>query len=216
MSRRLKDTLERRRNKIGRQGVTKEEVSNAVCAVRSQGLPTTTRVLRLELGKGSYSSIGKLLEELGAKSDGKRPQTDEMPQDLQRRLADCLLSMWQSASKAAAAGASRLSAQCDERVRIVSAQLACERAARECAEAELCSIQGEHSSCRARKLLLEEEVRMLREQLRVEHALLERSERECSQVLKRLGPIAPSASKTVARRSTAGRGRAAGHEVRHS
>lgn len=201
---------------IGRLGVTKSEVADAVSSLRAQGHPATTRVVRLEIGKGSYSSIGRLLEELGAKNDGKPSQTDEMPQDLQLRLADCLLSMWQSASKAAAVGVARLSAQCDERVRIVSAQLACERAARECAETELFSVQSEHSSCRSSKQLLEEKVRMLREQFSVEHALLERSERERNQMLKLLGPLAPSTSKSPARRPTAGRSRAAGQAARSS
>lgn len=184
-------------------------MAEAISSLRAKGRPTTTRVVRLELkDKGSYSTISKFLDEMGAKSDGTVAQLAEMPEEVQRRIADCVLSMWQTACKAGAVGTATLRAQFDARVRTVSAKLISEQAARKRVEGELCAAVSELRIVRCDRHVREETVRTLREQLSVEHALLERSERECNQMRKLLGPLAASASKRPARGSVAGRGRA--------
>ncbi len=204
--------IEKRSIKIARIGVTKEQVGEAVSKLRAEGHPTTTRVVRLELkNKGSYSTISRLLDELGAKSYGNVAQIDEMPPDVQQRMADCVLSMWQSALKSGAAAAAKLGVQCDARVRAVSTKFVNERTARKRVEGELCAAEGELRTVRSTRHVLEETVRMLREQLSVERALLERSELECSQMRTLLGPLAASASTGPARGSVAGRDRAGRH-----
>ena len=204
--------IEKRSIEIARIGVTKEQVGYAVSKLRAEGHPTTTRVVRLELkNKGSYSTISRLLDELGAKSIGNVAQLAEMPQEVQQRMADCVLSMWQSALKSGAAAAAKLSVQCDARVRAVSTKFVNERAARKRVEGELCAAEGDLRTVRSTRHVLEETVRMLREQLSVERALLERSELECSQMRTLLGPLAASAAKGPARGSVAGRGRAGRH-----
>jgi hypothetical protein len=205
-------TIEKRSINIGRIGVTNDAVRDAVSALRAKGHPTSTRVVRLQLkNTGSYSTISRILDEMGAKSIGNVAQLAEMPQEVQQRLADCVLSMWQTACKAGAAGAGKLKMQFDARVRTVSAKLVKERAARQRVESELCVAEGELRTVRSNRHVLEETVRTLREQLSVEKALLERSERECNQMRKLLGPLAPSASRVPARGSVAGRGRAGRH-----
>lgn len=205
-------TIKIGRVKITRRGVNKDGVAEAISSLRAKGLPTTTRVVRLELkNKGSYTTISRILDEMCAKSDATVSLLAEMPVEVQQQMADCVLSMWHAALKAGAAGTARLRAQFDARVRTVSTKLISEQAARKRVEGELCVSEGELRTVRSNRHVLEETVRSLREQLSVEHALLERSERECNQMRKLLGPVAPSASKGPARSSIAGRSRTGRH-----
>lgn len=176
-------------------------MAGAVSALRSDAYPITTRAVRLQLGRGSYSSIGKLLDKLGAKSDGKSEQSAEMPHELQMRLADCALNLWQSALDSATVSEAALRKQCEERIKAISNQLALEQDARKQAEHEVIAAQAELRSRRSREHFLQEKCQMLRVQLSVEHKLLERSERDRVLLMKQLGPLTGAASANSARRS---------------
>lgn len=196
---------------MGRKGLKTEGVVQAISSLRAKGLPTTTRVVRLELeNKGSYTTISRLLDELGAKSDAKVGEIAEMPPEVQQQMADCILSMWHAACKAGAAGSGRLRAQFDARLRMVSARLLSEQTARKRVASELCVTESELRTARCDRHVLEETIRTLREQLSVKHALLERAEHECNQMRKLLGPAAPSASIGPAQSAMGGRTRAGG------
>jgi hypothetical protein len=58
----------------GRPGVTVEDVSHACEALRQQGRPIGPTTVRLELGRGGYSTIMKHLRTLGysRQPDSKR------------------------------------------------------------------------------------------------------------------------------------------------
>lgn len=175
---------------MGRPGITKEEVAAAVSALRAQGRPTTTRVVRLEVGKGSYATISRFLDALGAKSAGKPEKLDEMPEDIQARLADCALSMWQTVCQATSRTRTALTTQCEQRIQVLSRELAREREMRKTADRELGANQQRLSACRLEGQHLRERVAMLREELAGEQAVLKRLERDRGELLERFGRAA--------------------------
>jgi len=54
-----------KRNRGGRPGVTVDDVERAVIALRQQGRPIGPVNIRLELGRGSYGTIVRILRSLG-------------------------------------------------------------------------------------------------------------------------------------------------------
>jgi len=173
---------------MARPGVTKEQVRDAVAALRAQGRPTSTRVVRLELRRGSYATIGKYLEELGAKSGSRPPELPEIPEDVQMRLAEGVYSMWLAMSKVAAAKAADLGIQCEQRVRTMTEQLNRERATRQRLERELSTAVSDRAGFKGRSETLELEKAGLRERLAVQQALVRQGEREREGLLRRLTP----------------------------
>lgn len=175
---------------MGRPGITKEEVAAAVTALRAQGRPTTTRVVRLEVGRGSYATISRFLDALGAKSAGRTEKLDEMPLDIQGRLADCVFSMWQAVCEATSRAQTALTAQCEQRIQVLSGELARERELRKKVERELGANQQELSAARLEVQHLTQRVAMLREQLAGEQAVVKRLERDREELLERFGSAA--------------------------
>jgi hypothetical protein len=57
--------MKKRRSGAGRPGVTLEEVRRACEALERQGRPTGPTFVRLELGRGSLTTITKYLRALG-------------------------------------------------------------------------------------------------------------------------------------------------------
>jgi Plasmid replication region DNA-binding N-term len=192
---------------MGREGVKKEKVGDAVFALRAARKPVTTRTVRLEVGTGSNTTISRFLEELGAKSGAKPSDLPNVPEKLQRQFANALYSIWEASSKAASERSDATEAQCAERIHTLSKQLALEREERKRAEMELCSTQAELAACTLREQQLREEVSMLRQTLGVEKALNARAQRERASMLKALSSrSARAASRDEAPAVVAGKG----------
>lgn len=126
---------------MSRAGITKRDVATAVSSLRASGKPTTTRVVRLEIGKGSYRTIGKLLDELGAKSSAKPSVLPSVPETVQRQFADALYNVWEAANQVAAERSDAMQVQCEQRVGTLSAQLAAESAERRRLSMQLSTVQ---------------------------------------------------------------------------
>jgi len=171
---------------MGREGIKKEKVENAVNALREAHKPVTTRTVRLEIGTGSNSTISRFLDELGAKSGAKPSDLPSVPEKLQRQFANALYSIWEASSNAAAERNDATEAQCVERVRVLSRQVQLEREDRKRIDMELCSAQAELAACTHREQQLREEVLMLRQALGIEKAINARAERERASMLKAL------------------------------
>jgi len=192
-----------------RPGISRDDVASAVAALRTQGKPTTTRVVRLELGRGSYATIGRFLEELGAKSEANPPEMPVMPEDLQAELAESVFRMWRAMSKATAEKEAKAGLQHAQRVRALTAEIGRERETRKRLERELSSALTDRAAFKARKEALELEQAGLRERLAVEQALLRRSERQCEALVARLRPggaAPPEPLSHRARKRTRARG----------
>lgn len=169
---------------MSRAGITKKDVATAVSSLRASGKPTTTRVVRLEIGKGSYRTIGKLLDELGAKSSAKPSVLPSVPEAVQRQFADALYNVWEAANQAAAERSDAMQVQCEQRVGTLSAQLAAESAERRRLDMQLCTTDAEFAACKRQGYILRQEVAMLRDALRLEKALHQRSESDRAKMLK--------------------------------
>ena len=183
---------------MARKGISKENVARAVMALRAKGRPITTRVVRLELeNHGSYGTIGRFLEELGAKSKATPPAMPALPEGLQKEFANAVFSMWQASSDIAAKRVGEIETQCERRVHALSIQLTKERELRERLEVELCSASADLSACKQREHLLTEEALMLRAELRIQKALHQRVERDRDTMLKQLAPMVRVASRSA-------------------
>lgn len=169
-----------------RPGITKQEVASAVIALRTEGQPTTTRSVRLQLGRGSYGTIARYLEELRAKSEANPAELPAMPEELQAALAEAVFGMWQAMSRLAATKEAQARLQFEQRIRTLATEISREREARQRLERELASALEDRSSFKARNEALELEQAGLRERLAVEQALLRRSERECEALIARM------------------------------
>jgi len=172
--------------KMGREGIKKEKVGEAVFALRAAHKPVTTRTVRLEIGEGSNSTISRFLDELGAKSGARPTDLPIVPEPLLRQFANAAYTMWEASSKAAAERNVATEAQCAERIHTLSNKLALEREERKRADMELCSTQAELATCTQREQQLTEEVLMLRQALGVEKALNAHAQRERASMLKAL------------------------------
>lgn len=182
---------------MGRPGTRKEQVADAAFALRAAGKPTTTRAVRLELGTGSNTTIGRFLDELGAKSGAKPSVLPSVPQKLQRQFANALYNIWEASSKAAAERSDATEAQCAERIRALSRQLELEREDRKRSDTAVCSAQTALSESKHREHLLKEEVSMLREALGIEKALHQRAERERNGMLQHFASRSRKASNAA-------------------
>lgn len=171
---------------MSRPGITKEQVADAVTALRAEGKPTTARVVRLQLGTGSYKTIGRFLDELGAKSTGKTEPLNEMPEAIQARLADCALSMWQAVCQATTSARNALTAQCEQRIHVLRGELVRERDLRKALERERVVNQQALSEATLQAQHLGERVAMLREQLAGEQAVVKQLARDREELLERL------------------------------
>lgn len=180
---------------MGREGIKKEKVGDAVYALRAAHKPVTTRTVRLEIGTGSNSTISRFLDELGAKSGAKPSILPSVPEKLQRQFANALYGIWEASSKAAAERSDATEAQCAERVHTLARQLALEREERKRLDMELCSTGAELAAGKQREQMLKQDVSMLREALRLEKALHQRAEMERNRMLQHfasLGRKAPN------------------------
>jgi len=183
---------------MARKGISKENVARAVMALRAKGRPITTRVVRLELeNHGSYGTIGRFLEELGAKSKATPPAMPALPEGLQKEFANAVFSMWQASSDIAAKRVGEIETECEQRVHTLSIQLTKERELRERLEVELCSASADLSACKQREHLFKEEAMMLRQELRIQKALHQRAERDRDTMLKQLAPMVRVASRNA-------------------
>ncbi|WP_080296058.1 DNA-binding protein [Burkholderia pseudomallei] len=63
---------QQQRNRGGRPGITVEDVKRACEALRQQGRPIGPVNVRLELGRGSYTTIIRALRALGFTKIGER------------------------------------------------------------------------------------------------------------------------------------------------
>ena len=179
---------------MSRPGVSKSDVASAVSTLRAGGKPTTTRVVRLELGRGSYATIARFLNELGTKSEARPPALPELPEAIQLRFADAVYAMWQTSSENAAKRVGDVETQCDKRIHDLSVQLTKERGLREHLEVELSSVSSDLAGCKQREHLLREAVAMHRQELRTQKALLQHAQREWNTVLKQIAPLVKLAS----------------------
>jgi hypothetical protein len=172
--------------RMPRAGVTKDEVIAAVSALRAQGRPISTRLLRLTIGRGSYKTISRYLCELGAKSPEKGEKTPDMPETLRVQFATLASDMWQSINKELSATTARLEAQCEVRVHVLTEKLLQERKVHRQIDVDLCTTQTQLSASNLRATRAEQELALLRERLSVEQALLSRSERERASLIAHL------------------------------
>ncbi|WP_181936555.1 DNA-binding protein [Hydrogenophaga borbori] len=63
----------------GRKGITREDVRRACEALNAQGRQIGPTNVRLELGRGSYGTIVRILRELGSVGAGKRRSRTALP-----------------------------------------------------------------------------------------------------------------------------------------
>ncbi len=175
---------------MSRPGITKADVARAVQKLHETGHPTTTRVVRIELGRGSHGTISQFLKELQAKSAARPAQLPELPDDIQRKFADAVYGVWEASTGHAVKRVTEVQAQCEQRIRTLSADLTRERQLRERLEAELSSASTDLASCKHRAHLLEEELSMLRTELRIQKELQRRAERDRDLMLRKLGSAA--------------------------
>lgn len=173
---------------MARPGITKSEVAEAVTALRAQGKPASTRAVRLELGRGSYATIGQCLEELGAKSSGRPPGLPEIPEAVQRRISASTHSMWEAMASIAQTERSALQKHYEQRLHNIGTQLALEKSTRKRVESDLSRALTQASAFKSKSEALELEIAGTKERLAVAQALLDRSERERDRLLARLEP----------------------------
>ncbi|WP_409519956.1 DNA-binding protein [Pulveribacter sp.] len=63
----------------GRKGITREDVQRACEALNAQGRRIGPTNVRLELGRGSYGTIVRILSELGSVGTGKCRSCTPLP-----------------------------------------------------------------------------------------------------------------------------------------
>lgn len=68
----------KQKNKSGRPGITVSDVARAYQALREQGRPIGPVNIRLELGRGSFSTIVRGMRELGLASS-RSPRKTRSP-----------------------------------------------------------------------------------------------------------------------------------------
>ena len=85
---------------MARMGITKTDVRTAVISLEQQGRTPSPTNLRLEMGKGSFSTISPLLREVLADLESER-QAPRMPEGLTAQISEVAMQMWLSAWKEA-------------------------------------------------------------------------------------------------------------------
>ena len=181
---------------MSRKGITIDNVDGAVAKLRANGELVTTRVVRLELGRGSYGTIAKFLKELSVKSGPTPKALPEVPETLLRQCANAVFSMWQSSSEIASLRNVEIEVQCKQRVHNLTTQLTEARQKGARLEAELNDTATALSACKRSAHMLKEETAMLREELRIQRAVYQRVENDRDIMLKQVAKTVRLAAKS--------------------
>lgn len=138
--------------------VVLEDVTRVALQLQSKGMSVTTRSVRKELGRGSYSTIGRLLAELGLRA---LEENIDASLSAQVRLQALTLArtIWRAAESAQAEKAAAVQAQWLARLSAVSHQLKREKAERCAIDSRLAVYEGERA-------LMKQEIARLRGELK--------------------------------------------------
>ncbi|AOV16919.1 hypothetical protein BJI67_07445 [Acidihalobacter aeolianus] len=108
---------------MGRSGITLEQVESAVSALEARNEAVTYDAIRNELGSGGYSTIGKHLQTLRARTASTSPMTVEVPAEIAASLTATLGQLWQQAQSVAAQDVETLRRAANARVQTAEQDL---------------------------------------------------------------------------------------------
>jgi uncharacterized membrane protein YccC len=193
------DQDNRENREMARPGVSKQRFADAATSLHAQGRPITARLMRIELGdRGSYTTISRMLGELGAKCKAMPKTVPEVPEELQKHFAAAVVSMWRASSEMASKRVKDIESQCEQQVRIVTQQ-------RNEAQQKVVRLEKERgnavdalSTCNKSEHLLKEEIAMLRDELRIQKAVHQRTERDRDEMLRQFAPLVKRTTKGLA------------------
>src|SRR5690349_20570102 len=107
---------------MARTGITRKKIRAAVAALERQGRTPSLTNVRLELGTGSYSTIGPLLREILHALEIER-QAPRMPESMMSFGSELVMDMWLRAWKEAQERIERLQQEHGELVCLLRSQI---------------------------------------------------------------------------------------------
>ena len=132
---------------------------------------------------------------MGVKCKAMPKSVPEVPEELQKLFANSVVSMWRSSTEIALQRIRDIESRCEQQVRMVTQQLneAQQKVVR--LEKERDETGDALSTCKKSEHLLKEETAMLRDELRIQKAVHQRTERDRNEILRQFSPLVKGAPK---------------------
>jgi predicted RNase H-like nuclease (RuvC/YqgF family) len=170
-----------------RHPVSADDVADAVLALRNGQHPVTTLNVRHHLGRGSFTTISRHLEALGAKEPGRPGDAEAMPAQLQAVHAAFVQRAWHAVREHAGQQVKKATLPLERRIHELDLKLRAVREHRDRLEWESAQLERELDAARLEVQGLGAELAQARQDLAVERRVRQHHERKARHIHGQIG-----------------------------